>query len=143
MDAVISYTITGVVEVTKLVVSSISFLVTGSYDQDIMNVILKVDSMDLHTKMRLLERLIKDYPSNYELVLGLDKILKTLRDNLDKIQSEINSHKDKWFRRYRKIDVSNLLLQLDRDNTIITERLRYLMFTSEVERLQKEPNLTI
>lgn len=143
MDAVISYTITGVVEVTKLVVNSISFLVTGSYDQDIMNVILKVDSMDLHTKMRLLERLIKDYPSNYELVLGLDKILKTLRDNLDKIQSEINSHKDKWFRRYRKIDVSNLLLQLDRDNTIITERLRYLMFTSEVERLQKEPNLTI
>lgn len=143
MDAVISYTITGVVEVTKLVVSSISFLVTGSYDQDIMNVILKVDSMDLHTKMRLLERLIKDYPSNYELVLGLDKILKTLRDNLDKIQSEINSHKDKWFRRYRKIDVSNLLLQLDRDNTIITERLRYLMFKSEVERLQKEPNLTI
>ena len=143
MDAVISYTITGVVEVTKLVVSSISFLVTGSYDQDIMNVILKVDSMDLHTKMRLLERLIKDYPSNYELVLGLDKIVKTLRDNLDKIQSEINSHKDKWFRRYRKIDVSNLLLQLDRDNTIITERLRYLMFTSEVERLQKEPNLTI
>ena len=143
MDAVISYTITGVVEVTKLVVNSISFLVTGSYDQDIMNVILKVDSMDLHTKMRLLERLIKDYPSNYELVLGLDKIVKTLRDNLDKIQSEINSHKDKWFRRYRKIDVSNLLLQLDRDNTIITERLRYLMFTSEVERLQKEPNLTI
>jgi hypothetical protein len=143
MDAVISYTITGVVEVTKLVVSSISFLVTGSYDEDIMNVVLKVDSMDLQTKMRLLERLIKDYPSNYELVLGLDKILKTLRDNLDKIQSEINSHKDKWFRRYRKIDVSNLLLQLDRDNTIITERLRYLMFTSEVERLQKEPNLTI
>jgi hypothetical protein len=143
MDAVISYTITGVVEVTKLVVSSISFLVTGSYNQDIMNVVLKVDSMDLHTKMSLLERLIKDYPSNYELVLGLDKILKTLRDNLDKIQSEINSHKDKWFRRYRKIDVSNLLLQLDRDNTIITERLRYLMFKSEVERLQKEPNLTI
>lgn len=143
MDAVISYTITGVVEVTKLVVSSISFLVTGSYDEDIMNVVLKVDSMDLQTKMRLLERLIKDYPSNYELVLGLDKILKTLRDNLDKIQSEINNHKDKWFRRYRKIDVSNLLLELDRDNTIITERLRYLMFTSEVERLQKEPNLTI
>ena len=143
MDAVISYTITGVVEVTKLVVSSISFLVAGSYDQDIMNVILKVDSMDLHTKMSLLERLIKDYPSNYELVLGLDKILKTLRDNLDKIQSEISSHKDKWFRRYRKIDVSNLLLELDRDNTIITERLRYLMFKSELERLQKEPNLTI
>jgi hypothetical protein len=143
MDAVISYTITGVVEVTKLVVSSISFLVAGSYDQDIMNVVLKVDSMDLHTKMSLLERLIKDYPSNYELVLGLDKILKTLRDNLDKIQSEIKSHKDKWFRRYRKIDVSNLLLELDRDNTIITERLRYLMFKSEVERLQKEPNLTI
>jgi hypothetical protein len=143
MDAVISYTITGVVEVTKLVVSSISFLVAGSYDQDIMNVVLKVDSMDLHTKMSLLERLIKDYPSNYELVLGLDKILKTLRDNLDKIQSEISSHKDKWFRRYRKIDVSNLLLELDRDNTIITERLRYLMFKSEVERLQKEPNLTI
>ena len=128
MDAVISYTITGVVEVTKLVVSSISFLVTGSYDQDIMNVVLKIDSMDLHTKMSLLERLIKEYPSNYELVLGLDKILKTLRDNLDKIQLEINSHKDKWFRRYRKIDVSNLLLELDRDNTIITERLRYLMF---------------
>lgn len=143
MDAVISYTITGVVEVTKLVVSSISFLVTGSYDQDIMNVVLKVDSMDLHTKMSLLERLINDYPSNYELVLGLDKILKTLRDNMDKIQSEINSHKDKWFRRYRKIDVSNLLLELDRDNTIITERLRYLMFKSEVERLQKQPNLTI
>jgi hypothetical protein len=143
MDAVISYTITGVVEVTKLVVSSISFLVAGSYDQDIMNVVLKVDSMDLHTKMSLLERLIKDYPSNYELVLGLDKILKTLRDNLDKIQLEINSHKDKWFRRYRKIDVSNLLLELDRDNTIITERLRYLMFKSEVERLQKESNITI
>jgi hypothetical protein len=143
MDAVISYTITGVVEVTKLVVSSISFLVAGSYDQDIMNVVLKIDSMDLHTKMILLERLIKDYPSNYELVLGLDKILKTLRDNLDKIQLEINSHKDKWFRRYRKIDVSNLLLELDRDNTIITERLRYLMFKSEVERLQKESNITI
>ena len=66
MDAV-----TGVVEVTKLDVNSISFLVTGSYDEDIMNVILKVDSMDLHTKMRLLERLIKDYTSNYELVFRI------------------------------------------------------------------------
>jgi hypothetical protein len=138
MDAVISYTITGVVEVAKLVASSISFLVSGSYDQDITSVVLKVDSMDLHTKMRLLERLIKEYPSNYELVFGLDKTLKTLHDNLDKIQAEINNHKDKWFRRYRKIDVANLLLELDRDNTIITERLRYLMFTSEVQRLQKE-----
>ena len=138
MDTVIGYTITGVVEVAKLAVNGITFLVVGSYEQDITGIVLKVDSMDLHTKIRLLERLLKDYPSDYELVLGLDKILKTLHDNLDKVQAEITNHKDKWLRRYRKIDVSNLLLELDRDNSIITERLRYLMFMSEVQRLQKE-----
>ena len=127
MDTVIGYTITGIVEIAKLIGSGLTFLVAGSYEPDIINIVLKVDSMDLHTKMKLLERLLKTYSSDYELVLGLDKILKTLHDNLDKVQTEITNHKDKWFRRYRKINVSMLMLELDRDNSIITERLRYLM----------------
>ena len=131
MDTVIGYTITGIVEVAKLFTKSIAFLVVGSYEPDITNIVLQVDSMDLHTKMKFLERLIKIYPSDCDLVLGLDKILTTLHDNLDKVQLEITKHKDKWFRRYRKIEVDNLLLELNRDNIIITERLRYLMFNMQ------------
>jgi hypothetical protein len=137
MDAVIGYTITGIVELSKLVVNSLSFLVAGSHGGDLRSIVLKVDGMDLHAKMTLLERLVKEYPSNHELVMNLDKTLRTLYANLDKIQTEINNHNLKWFRRYRKIDVSDLLLQLDRDNSIITERLRYLICISEAQRLIK------
>ena len=138
MDAVIGYTITGIVESSKLVVNIVSFIVSGSHDSELRSIVLKVDGMDLHAKMSLLERLIKEYPSNHELVMGLDNTLRTLHANLDKIQSEINNHNLKWFRRYRKIDISDLLLQLDRDNSIITERLRYLICTSELQRLSSK-----
>jgi len=127
MDTIISYTISGVVDLGKLAVNSAIFLVNGSYDQDLAILVAKVDGMDLHTKINLAENFLKAIDRDNILLLGLDTTIKTLGENLVKIQQEINNHKNKWFRRYRKVDVPILMMNLERDNTIITERLRYLM----------------
>jgi hypothetical protein len=83
--------------------------------------------MDIDTKLALVDKFVADYPHN-KLVLDIGKVVASLRNNLIIVQQAITDHNAKWFVRYRTFDITIPLMNLEKDVTILTERLRYIMF---------------
>ena len=127
MDTLLQYTVSGLIETSKLLVRGLTFLVTGKPDMAVDIAVIKIDGMDIDTKLALVDKFVADYPDN-KLVLDIGKVVVSLRNNLIIVQQAITDHNAKWFVRYRTFDITIPLMNLEKDVTILTERLRYIMF---------------
>ena len=116
MNTIFEYTVTGLIESSKLLVRGIRFLANGTHDLALDMAVIKVESMDIDTKLELVEK--------YKLQ-GAEKVLESLRRNLEEVQNAINNHKQKWFTRYRTFDVTLPLMNLEKDVAILTSRLLF------------------
>lgn len=127
MNTILQYTITGLVETSKLLVKGLTFIINGNPSTDVDIAMIKIDSMDIDTKLSLIDKFVVDYPDN-SLVIDVGKVVASLRNNLTIVQQAITDHNAKWFTRYRTFDITLPLMNLEKDVTILTERLRYIMF---------------
>ena len=129
METVIGYTLTGLVESSKLLLKGFSYLVYGNnidYENEIQVVTQTIDSMDLDSKFLL----INEYSATPipDLIVDFETPVKIIQDNLEQIQMAITLHKSKWFTRYRTFDVSIPLRNIETNSKIITERLNGILF---------------
>ena len=131
----------------------LSFARSGSYSATNINDAQKrIEEMDIKIKMKVMKKLLNVYSATDEdpsalyydrprplrvsvqadICEDMDKMVARCEALILDIETLIAGHETKWFKRYRTFDVSGALLELERYNTIMKNRIELIILENDM-----------
>jgi hypothetical protein len=103
------------------------FMKEGTNSAEIIkHTLQKIDELDLDVKIKILKSYLQSNENRNVITEGVDEIIEKSQHLLDKIKNEISCYETKWLGRYRVFDVSEDLLELNKFNNILKNRIEML-----------------
>ena len=103
------------------------FMKEGTNSAEIIkHTLQKIDELDLYVKIKILKSYLQSNENINLITEGVDEIIEKCEHLLDKIKNEISCYETKWLSRYRVFDVSEDLLELNKFNNILKNRIEML-----------------
>lgn len=97
----------------------------------------KIDEIDIKMKMKVLRNFLDNpkestFDPKYIICEDMDNILDKCNTILNNINQIINDHNTKWFKGYRKFDVSEELEELEVYNNIMKNRIELFILENDM-----------
>ena len=123
-------------------INTIVFIHSGAKSKEkIVDTNKKIEELDIKIKIKMLKKVLDkygdpDYRNVFEdpedICKDIEVMLLTCSNLIQDIEQTIELHNMKWFRKYRKFDVSDLLIELERSNSIMKNRLDLFLLESNM-----------